>query len=198
MAKKAYAATNRKDEYMQMTDWLDCREKILLHAKFIRRRREASDPSYKPIKLPPASLIPRRSIRMTKHPSVAAVSLDKLRKEYGAHNIKAALARFIVQYQHPEFTEKNQIEHAASSFHLPLVKLAVYHRIKYVSHNVQALDPLVQHVVDSIHVEPERYDKYRNLIPGQFDTVVVNFNNGGDTGVKGSCCEMSTSMHALI
>lgn len=185
MAKKAYAASNRKDEYSQMTDWLDRREKILLHAKFIRRRQEASDPAYKPVMLPPASLIPRRSMHMTKHPSLAAVSLDKIRQKYGAYNIKPALARFIVQYQHPEFTEKRQIERLASSFHLPLVKLAVYHRIKFVSHDVQALDPLAKHVVDSIHVEPERYDKYHNLIPGRFDTVVVNFNNGGETGVKG-------------
>lgn len=39
MAKHAYAATNRKDEFPQMTLWLDRREKILHHEKYIRRRR---------------------------------------------------------------------------------------------------------------------------------------------------------------
>ncbi|KJA12881.1 hypothetical protein HYPSUDRAFT_112002, partial [Hypholoma sublateritium FD-334 SS-4] len=35
MAKHAYAATNRKDELPQMTVWLDRREKILHHEKYI-------------------------------------------------------------------------------------------------------------------------------------------------------------------
>ncbi|KAJ7795007.1 hypothetical protein B0H14DRAFT_3555966 [Mycena olivaceomarginata] len=36
--KDAYRATNRKDEYLQMTLWLERKEKILRHEKFIRWR----------------------------------------------------------------------------------------------------------------------------------------------------------------
>ncbi|KAJ7475314.1 hypothetical protein B0H11DRAFT_1608947, partial [Mycena galericulata] len=38
LAKDAYRATNHKDEYPQMTQWLERKEKILLHAKFIHWR----------------------------------------------------------------------------------------------------------------------------------------------------------------
>ncbi|KAJ6626449.1 hypothetical protein B0H10DRAFT_1781150, partial [Mycena sp. CBHHK59/15] len=35
LAKDAYQATNRKDKYTQMTLWLERKEKILRHEKFI-------------------------------------------------------------------------------------------------------------------------------------------------------------------
>ena len=35
-AKDAYCATNRKDEYPQMTKWLECSEKIKCHAAYIQ------------------------------------------------------------------------------------------------------------------------------------------------------------------
>ena len=66
-----------------------------------------------------------------------------------------------------------------------MAKVPVYHRIKYVSHDIHSLDPLAEHVVDSIHVELARHDKYGNVVPGRFDTAVINFHNGGDAGVKG-------------
>lgn len=184
MAKHAYSASNRKDEYPQMTAWLDRREKVMQHAKYIRRRLAATDPSHVSIKLPITSLIPRRSLKMSKHPTLKAVSLIDIKEKYGATHFTGALARFVVQYQHPEFT-KNQIEAAASSFHLPLTKVPVYHRIKYVSHDVYSMDPLAEQVVDAIHVEPARFDQYGKLIPGRFDTAIINFNNGGDVGVEG-------------
>ena len=40
--------------------------------------------------------------------------------------------------------------------------------------------------MDSIHVEPHRRNKYRNLIPGRFDTALINVENGAETGVKGT------------
>ncbi len=74
MAKHAYAATNRKDEFPQMTLWLDRREKILHHEKYIRRRLQAASlpaaPTH-PATRPPPCLIARRQQYMTKHPSVA-------------------------------------------------------------------------------------------------------------------------------
>jgi hypothetical protein len=184
MAKHAYSASNRKDEYPQMTAWLDRREKIMQHAKYIRRRIAASNPSHVSIKLPITSLIPRRSLKMSKHPTLKAVSVNDIQEKYGAIHFLGALARFIIQYQHPDYT-KNQIETAASSFHLPITKVSVFHRIKYVSHDVYSMDPLAEQVVDSIHVEPGQYDRYGNLIPGRFDTAIINFNNGGEVGVQG-------------
>ncbi|KAJ6599632.1 hypothetical protein B0H10DRAFT_1825166 [Mycena sp. CBHHK59/15] len=50
LAKDAYRATNHKDEYPQMTQWLERKEKILLHAKFIQWRQlgQPSTPTVHP------------------------------------------------------------------------------------------------------------------------------------------------------
>jgi hypothetical protein len=39
-AKNAYRATNHKDEYLQMTTWLERREKIQQHATFIKQQQD--------------------------------------------------------------------------------------------------------------------------------------------------------------
>jgi hypothetical protein len=53
-----------------------------------------------------------------------------------------------------------------------------------VSHDPYSLDH-GETVADSIHAQPARSDKYGKEIPGQFDTALVNYNEGGITGVKG-------------
>ena len=40
LAKDAYCATNHKDEYSQMTLWLECQEKMQCHAASIDRKQE--------------------------------------------------------------------------------------------------------------------------------------------------------------
>jgi hypothetical protein len=56
-AKDAYRATNHKDEYYQMTRWLERREKVQLHAATINHRRQEhrqSSPSRNPMGPPSA------------------------------------------------------------------------------------------------------------------------------------------------
>jgi hypothetical protein len=38
MAKDAYWVTNWKDEYLQMMQWLECKEKMIHHEQFIKWR----------------------------------------------------------------------------------------------------------------------------------------------------------------
>jgi hypothetical protein len=81
LAKDAYRATNHKDEYSQMTLWLERQEKILQHASYVHWRL-AGDP------LPQSHLPPdmqyAREYKMTKHPSVKAATINSLRDDYGA------------------------------------------------------------------------------------------------------------------
>jgi len=65
LAKDAYRATNMKDEYPQMTTWLERREKVLRHDKFLRRQISGSD-SDPPISRPPF-LVQPRELKMAKH-----------------------------------------------------------------------------------------------------------------------------------
>ncbi|KAF8953517.1 hypothetical protein BDZ97DRAFT_1679377 [Flammula alnicola] len=184
MAKDAYAATNCKDEYLQMTLWLERREKILQHDKFIRRRVNTA--SQINLIKPLPSLIPLRHQIMTKNPSARAVSLDDLRQKYGATDFVSALSRFIAQYQHPTYS-KTHIEHIAVTLHIPFSTVPVFHRLKFWSHDVYAADPLAKNIVDSLHVEPARLDKYDNIVPGRFDVALINYGDGGASGVQGYC-----------
>jgi len=186
LAKEAFRATNSKDEYTQMTAWLDRRERVLLHEKFILRRFQA-------ISTPPPPQIPHlvdpRHIKMSKRPSVYGVPLEDLETRYGAHDFKGALSRYVVHCQHPEFSRR-QVEDVAARLYIPFHKISVFHRIKFISQDPYSLDPSLDIVVDSIHCEPSRSDRHGNYIPGRFDVAVINIENGGQAGVKGTCfCE---------
>ena len=190
MAKHAYAASNRKDEYPQMTAWLDRREKVIQHIKYVRRRQAAQAPII--IEKPPPTLLPQRRQLMAKHPTFRAVSLAVLHTKYGAMHIEMALARFIIHCQHPALS-KAQVELAAATFPLGFTKLPVYHRLKFVSHDLASLAALDDLVVDSIHAESARDDKYGAVVPGRFDTAVINFGEGGEIGVEGKFLNVAFS-----
>jgi len=65
-----------------MTTWLERREKVLRHDKFLRRQISGSD-SDPPISRPPF-LVQPRELKMAKHPSARGVSLESLKTDYGA------------------------------------------------------------------------------------------------------------------
>jgi hypothetical protein len=179
-AKDAYCATNRKDEYSQMTMWLDRRERVLQHEKRIRRRllwsnsNESKPPTCIPP--PPPTLVYPRVLKMAKHPSARSVTLDMLRTQYGAKNFEAALGRFLILHTRPSYT-RPQLETALNHFHAPF-KYSVFHRIKFVSRDPYSVHHL-ESVVDSIHAQPPRHDKHGNIIPARFDTALIHSNPAG-------------------
>jgi hypothetical protein len=78
-----------------------------------------------------------------------------------------------------------QVEIASKSIHIPFSKVSVFHRLKFVSHDVYSLNPLDEIVVDLIHID---FDKYRNVVPGRFDTAVIQVKDhdpNGNSGLKG-------------
>ncbi|KAH6908395.1 hypothetical protein BKA70DRAFT_1103484, partial [Coprinopsis sp. MPI-PUGE-AT-0042] len=130
MAKNAYRSTNSKDEYPQMTAWLDRRERILYHEKFLKRRLDSQSSSSVPTPGPP-SLIPTRTLRMASSP-VRSVTFDELGTMYGTKSFSLALAKFIVQFNNPSFS-KREIASKAKDLHIPFNKVPVFHRAKFVS-----------------------------------------------------------------
>ncbi|KAJ3576991.1 hypothetical protein NP233_g6 [Leucocoprinus birnbaumii] len=187
MAKDAFRATNKKDEYLQMTKWLDRRERMLLHEKFIQRaliRASSTPPIPNPRHLP--SLVLRRHLQMARHPTHKALLLTKISHQYGAINLIPALQMFALQMQNSGLSMQ-QVKTLAPSIRIPFRRLAVYHRIKYTSYDPHALDPSSPSVVDSIHVDPPSEDKYGNRVPGRFDTVLVNCDNADFVGARGHC-----------
>ena len=83
LANDAYLATNFKDEFSQMTMWLERKEKILRHDQYIKWRLDGS-PAPELYEWSPPGLELERRLSMAKHPSARAVSLDHLERGYKA------------------------------------------------------------------------------------------------------------------
>ena len=69
LTKDAYASTNFKDEFPQMTRWLNRKERMMHHEKYICRRLETSFNMSLHIQKPLPSLVPECQQRMAKHPT---------------------------------------------------------------------------------------------------------------------------------
>lgn len=198
-AKDAYEATNAKDEFPQMTLWLERREKILRHKKYIMWRLADCPPA--PHSLLSAE-IPQR-VKMTKHPSRRSVKVDSLAEDYGASFFVDALARFVVESRDPELT-RAQVEHASLDIAFPFrydlssmlvtLKVAdhcsmnrtipVYHKAKFWLGDSKN-HRLSSNEYDVVHATPARKDTRGRPIDGQFDPAIINLGFGRYTGVMG-------------
>jgi hypothetical protein len=93
LTKDAYNSTNFKDEFTQMTLWLERKEKVIRHATFVGWRL-----SGKPLPLPPLARHPH--IQMTRNPT-KTVSLTWIKSDYKAVLFSEALQMIVAGYQHP-------------------------------------------------------------------------------------------------
>ena len=176
--KDAYRATNHKDEYPQMTAWLERREKIQRHDAFIGWRQatggQQSMPNYTlptPIGPPQAH---SRTLKMTRNPSVKKVTFDSLAENYGAIDFQDALADFIAQVTHPG-TSASALRNWARNLLISFRAVPVYHKIKFTSSD-SSLEP---DIVDAVFVRPEQKDTHGRIIPSRFDTVLVRGKEEG-------------------
>jgi hypothetical protein len=100
LAKDAYRATNHKDEFTQMTQWLERKEKIIRHEQYLKWHLHGPG-DRAPHQSRPPDLCFSRTQKLTKHPSAKAVSIQRLICDYGATYFREALARYIAQQQNP-------------------------------------------------------------------------------------------------
>ncbi|KAH9016036.1 hypothetical protein EDB85DRAFT_1875359 [Lactarius pseudohatsudake] len=166
--KEAYRATNHKDEYPQMTAWLERREKIQQHGTFVTWRQQAQQETVQDSKPNgPPEPVPR-TIQMTLHPSQKVVSFDTLADKYRALDFQDALADFIARINHPQ-ASATALRALADDTLLPFRSVPVYHKIKFVSSHGSE-------IVDVVHARPEQRDARGRVIPSHFDTVIVHGN----------------------
>ncbi|KAH9041912.1 hypothetical protein EDB83DRAFT_2228083, partial [Lactarius deliciosus] len=163
--KDAYCATNHKDEYPQMTAWLERCEKIQQHMMFItwRQRTQYDDTQYSE-PTGPSRPVPQ-TIQMAQNPSLKAVSFNDLADKYGAFNFQDALADFIAQLNHPQ-ASATALRALAEDTLLPFRHVPVFHKIKFVS-------TPDRDIIDVVHVRPDQKDTRQRTIPSRFDTVIV-------------------------
>ena len=75
-AKDAYDATNHKDEFTQMENWLEHKEKIFCHNQYLKWAQNGSPISTPRIEWEPPGLELGCFLHMSKHPTVCAVPID--------------------------------------------------------------------------------------------------------------------------
>ncbi|KAG1847683.1 hypothetical protein DFJ58DRAFT_717167 [Suillus subalutaceus] len=186
LAKDAYRATNHKDEFIQMTQWLERKEKIVRHERYVMWCLHGNPIQHQPH---PPNLSFDRVQTLTKHLSVKGVPIQKLVTEYGATYFREVLARYVAQLHHPhEATTRRRLEDLAATIHLPFRTLPVYHIIKWRSVDALGHGDLCI-TVDSAHVKPRRVatSQTDTDVPAQFDTVLINDGTGRSVGIEGYC-----------
>ena len=96
--KKAYRASNARDELFQMTTWMERNEKVLQQERHIARQLTLGHAPSKNERLP--LLQPIRHMKLTKRASRPAVPLDSIISDYRATFIRDALAQYMYRPNH--------------------------------------------------------------------------------------------------
>ena len=169
--KPAYRASNVRDEFFQMTTWMERNEMIIQQDRLIARRCSPENHSPERLQLP--VLWRGRHITMAKRPSDHAVTINSIVNDYGATYIRDALARFIVQLNSPNLTLA-QVERQSLYIYLPFLMLPVYRRIKFRDDNST--------IIDAIHVQPKQKDNRGRIVPARFDMGLIDISGDEATG----------------
>jgi hypothetical protein len=174
-AKDAYRATNRKDEYAQMTKWLERQEKILQHSAFITQRQQRHQPSLLARHdIGPPCACPQK-VKMARNPEKGQVPFNVLASDYGALDFQDTLADFIAQFNHPDMSGA-ALKDRAHNTHILFTHVPVFHKIKFVRSNTVVSNEL--ETADAVHVWPEQKDSHGRIIPARFDMVLVESSKG--------------------
>ncbi|KAI0309505.1 hypothetical protein OF83DRAFT_58301, partial [Amylostereum chailletii] len=178
-AKDAYRATNRRDEYPQMTTWLERREKVQHHAAFVEwQLAGCPDPDVS------VDAADHARVQMTKHPTLPAVHFDTLSNDYGAVDFADALADFLTQHAHPHLSAA-AARTRANNLLIPTSKVPVYHGIKLWNDHGLHRPGQVQDTCEKVHVRPARKDTRGRPVPARFDMVLVKVGSNQSSGISG-------------
>lgn len=215
LAKDAYRASNHKDEFTQMARWLERREKIFHHTNYIAWRCTESSAVLPRLGSTSTSdgMIGGRmdfpgsqrtlldlkcelSQKVTRFPTVKAVSLEKIQDQggggYGAVSFLHALKRFLVQYRDPT-VPLNQVDDYARFVVLPFRSVPVWHKVKFTNAELYGKQTL-----DAISAHPSLYNKSGKVVrSSRFDTVLININDG-QNWVKGQLRRIQTTINIHV
>jgi hypothetical protein len=189
LAKDAYRATNHRDEYAQMTTWLERMEKVHHHHSYLEWRA-GKQPT---VVMRSMSMAYNGTLTLAKWPSAKAVNLDDIVDDYGATFFREAVRRYIVLSKHsgPQLT-RHQLEQQILYTDLPFTAIPVYHKLKFITLTETSRDKYV--TLDAIHVQPERKSKKGTKLPSRFDIALLDVGSGEETSVQ-STFHLFTTCH---
>ncbi|KZV66206.1 hypothetical protein PENSPDRAFT_689159 [Peniophora sp. CONT] len=176
--KSAWRATNRKDEYPQMTLWLQRREQILAHQRFINWRLQ-DRPSVQDM---PRARLPGEPVlrkKIARHPNVKCLTFEKADRLYGAEDFEEKVKDCVLRLMHPEDTDR-EIAEAVDDMILGVNSVCAFHRVKFWHPDVQEREgDLVQELPDSIIARPAYRDTQRRERKGRFNMAEVDEDGDG-------------------
>lgn len=185
-AKDAYAATNKKDEFTQMTTWLERKEKIQRHEQYIKwgtstpsgTGNSSTQIQHRDWTTPGLDM--RRTMSLSKR-AAYSVPLKTIAEKWHAPLFRTALRRYISLLNDPELNAA-QLERSLWDVHFPFRSLPVWKVVKYVK-----IDPVTgaKSTADSVHAKPGHTSKQGHHINGRFDTALVNEGGVRDDGIEG-------------
>jgi hypothetical protein len=175
LTKDAYAATNHKDELVQMTTWLERKEKIVQFDAIVQWRLVGRPP---PPSQPPPT-IHHAHVQMTREP-VAQHSFDKVASKYGAKDFHNTLAVFLTHHENPSLSRQT-LQSTASQFKFNFDRVCVFHKIKLWIQDPQGCAE-VEDTLDVVHARCAITTRAKRKLPARFDTVLVDTPSGSDEG----------------
>ncbi|KAJ3723812.1 hypothetical protein C8R42DRAFT_719715 [Lentinula raphanica] len=193
LAKDAYRASNHKDEYAQMTRWLERREKIFHHTDYVAWRLSSATVhsnldyhSHGPSFTPTSALTPALSPHVVTRQDFPGAQRtlgheleDTGPSGYHAVRFEHTLKRFLVQYRDPS-VPINQLDDYARFVVLPFSSLPVWHKVKFINPALYGSKTL-----DYVCAQPCRYNGDGKVVhPSQFDTALLRLKDDSGNWVK--------------
>lgn len=181
-AKKAWRATNHRNERPQMVKWLERREKVAMFETLRERLAEELDHHVADGKSASDSdqdshtrQCPKAGILLPKHPSVRQQSILSIVKKHDTPGFSKALNSYV--YNMKLGRPLTSREAAEASSYLPFSHLDVFHGFKFTT--IPLSDGALEH--DSVKAKPAIGTQ-----PARFDTVVVLQDDDAEaTGLQG-------------
>lgn len=181
-AKKAWRATNHRNERPQMVKWLERREKVAMFETLRERLAEELDHHVADGESASDSdqdshtrQCPKAGILLPKHPSVRQQSILSIVKKHDAPGFSKALNSYV--YNMKLGRPLTSREAAEASSYLPFSHLDVFHGFKFTT--IPLSDGALEH--DSVKAKPAIGTQ-----PARFDTVVVLQDDDAEaTGLQG-------------
>ncbi|KZV74027.1 hypothetical protein PENSPDRAFT_682390 [Peniophora sp. CONT] len=177
-AKSAYRASNRKDEYPQMTTCLQRREQIRTHQSYVEWRLQ-SRPALEDLPRAPFPRAPKLKRKIVRNAN-ASVSFEKAERLYGADDFEHVLKDYVLKAKHPRLYDR-YISNVAKTYTLPFDSVRAFHRIKFWHPDALERDTdLAQELPDSILARPAYRDTQRRKAQGYYSMALGDeFGEGG-------------------
>jgi len=105
-----------------MANWLEPKEKIFRHDQYLKWVQNGSPIPTLHVEWEPSGLELGRFLHMSKYPTVHAIPINRLIKDYGATYFHAVLARFIALANEPDLMCA-QLEARLCSVRMPFVSV---------------------------------------------------------------------------